>query len=45
MKIKWYNARSNTDTLIVTPTSKAAATQRAGRAGRTCAGKVYRYDI
>jgi HrpA-like RNA helicase len=30
------------DALLVTPISQAAATQRAGRAGRTECGKVYR---
>lgn len=33
-KLKWFDAESNTDSLIVVPISKAAAEQRAGRAGR-----------
>lgn len=41
-KLKWFDAESNTDSLIVVPISKAAAEQRAGRAGRLRNGKVYR---
>lgn len=41
-KLKWFDAESNTDSLIVVPISKAAAEQRAGRAGRMRNGKVYR---
>lgn len=41
-KLKWFDADSNTDSLIVVPISKAAAEQRAGRAGRMRNGKVYR---
>lgn len=41
-KLKWFDAESNTDSLIVVPISKAAADQRAGRAGRLRNGKVYR---
>ena len=42
MKLKWYSADSTTDSLVVVPVSKAAAEQRAGRAGRIRSGKVYR---
>ncbi len=34
-----YNPRSGMESLVVTPVSKASANQRAGRAGRTSAGK------
>lgn len=37
-----YNPRSGMESLIVTPISQAAANQRAGRAGRTSAGKSFR---
>ena len=37
-----YNPRSGMESLIVTPTSKAGANQRAGRAGRTQPGKCFR---
>ncbi|CAD7699242.1 unnamed protein product [Ostreobium quekettii] len=37
-----YNPRSGMEQLLVTPVSKAAAQQRAGRAGRTAPGKCYR---
>lgn len=42
VKMKGYNATSNIESLVVTPVSKASADQRAGRAGRMRAGKVYR---
>ncbi|XP_055839542.1 probable ATP-dependent RNA helicase DHX35 isoform X2 [Episyrphus balteatus] len=42
VKLKWFNSESYTDSLVVVPVSKAAAQQRAGRAGRVRAGKVYR---
>lgn len=42
VKLKWFTPNSNTDSLVVVPTSKAAAEQRAGRAGRVRSGKVYR---
>ncbi|XP_042242788.1 probable ATP-dependent RNA helicase DHX35 [Homarus americanus] len=42
VKVRWYNSTSHTDALVVVPTSQASATQRAGRAGRTRSGKVYR---
>ena len=41
-KQKSYNPRSGMESLVVTPTSQASAMQRAGRAGRTSAGKCYR---
>lgn len=37
-----YNPRTGMESLIVTPVSKASALQRAGRAGRTSAGKCFR---
>ncbi|OXA52772.1 putative ATP-dependent RNA helicase DHX35 [Folsomia candida] len=42
VKMRWFNPESFTDSLVVVPTSKASAEQRAGRAGRTKPGKVYR---
>lgn len=41
-KMKSYNPRTGMESLLFTPISKASATQRAGRAGRTSAGKCYR---
>jgi len=41
-KQKSYNPRTGMESLIVTPISKAAAQQRAGRAGRTQPGKCFR---
>lgn len=41
-KQKSYNPRTGMESLIVTPISKAAANQRAGRAGRTQPGKCFR---
>lgn len=43
VKLRWFTPDSRTDSLVVVPTSKAAAEQRAGRAGRMRNGKVYRY--
>ncbi len=37
-----YNPRSGMESLLVAPVSRASANQRAGRAGRTSAGKCYR---
>lgn len=37
-----YNPRTGVESLIVTPTSKASANQRAGRAGRVRPGKCFR---
>ncbi|CAO3625475.1 unnamed protein product [Cunninghamella blakesleeana] len=42
IKEKSYDATTGMDALLVTQISQAAAIQRAGRAGRTAPGKVYR---
>ena len=42
VKQKMYDPKTHMDALVVVPLSQAAATQRAGRAGRTQQGKVYR---
>lgn len=42
VKLRAYNPSTGIETLTATPVSKASATQRAGRAGRTKAGKCYR---
>lgn len=42
VKLRAYNPRTGIETLTTTPISKASASQRAGRAGRTRAGKCYR---
>ena len=42
VKLRAYNPTTGIETLTATPVSKAAATQRAGRAGRTKPGKCYR---
>jgi HrpA-like RNA helicase len=42
VKQKMYDPNTHMEALVVTPISQAAATQRAGRAGRTMNGKVYR---
>jgi len=42
VKLRAYNPGTGIETLTVTPVSKASATQRAGRAGRTKPGKCYR---
>ncbi|XP_011302754.1 probable ATP-dependent RNA helicase DHX35 isoform X2 [Fopius arisanus] len=41
-KIPWFDIETHTNSLIITPISKASADQRAGRAGRIQAGKAYR---
>ncbi|RHZ77612.1 hypothetical protein Glove_174g192 [Diversispora epigaea] len=41
-KQKVYNPRIRVESLLVSPISKASAQQRAGRAGRTRAGKCFR---
>ncbi|XP_016552442.1 pre-mRNA-splicing factor ATP-dependent RNA helicase DEAH1-like [Capsicum annuum] len=41
-KIKCYNPRTGTESLLVTPISKGSANQRAGRSGRTGPGKCFR---
>ena len=42
VRVNAFNPRCGLDTLITTAASQAEATQRAGRAGRVRAGKVYR---
>ena len=42
VKLRSYNPVTNIPSLTVSPVSKASATQRAGRAGRTAPGKCYR---
>ena len=42
VKLKRYDAATGIETLDVEQISKVQATQRAGRAGRTQAGKCYR---
>ncbi|RZF44268.1 hypothetical protein LSTR_LSTR006818 [Laodelphax striatellus] len=42
VKTRFLNSKTGFDTLTVVPVSKAAAEQRAGRAGRLRPGKVYR---
>ncbi|KAI8811883.1 P-loop containing nucleoside triphosphate hydrolase protein [Cladochytrium replicatum] len=42
VKQKMYDPQTSMDALLVVPISQATATQRAGRAGRTASGKVYR---
>lgn len=42
VKLRAYDAALGIERLNVTPVSKASATQRAGRAGRTKPGKCYR---
>lgn len=42
VKMKFYSPITCSDSLVIVPISKSSAIQRAGRAGRTRAGKVYR---
>ncbi|PNP49119.1 hypothetical protein THARTR1_10193 [Trichoderma harzianum] len=42
VKLRAYNPKTGIETLTTTPISKASASQRAGRAGRTKPGKCYR---
>jgi len=42
VKQKLYNPRTHVESLLVSPISRAAAMQRAGRAGRTRPGKCFR---
>ena len=42
VKVNTFNPRTNIESLIVTPISKASANQRAGRAGRVAPGKCFR---
>ncbi|KAF2672390.1 P-loop containing nucleoside triphosphate hydrolase protein [Microthyrium microscopicum] len=45
VKLRAYNPSSGIETLTSTAISKASANQRAGRAGRTKAGKCYRLYV
>ncbi|KAJ6786997.1 hypothetical protein PWT90_07422 [Aphanocladium album] len=42
VKLRAYNHKTGIESLTATPISKASAAQRAGRAGRTKAGKCFR---
>lgn len=42
VKLRAFNPKTGIEALTATPVSKASATQRAGRAGRTKPGKCYR---
>lgn len=42
VKLRAYNPRTAIESLVVTPISKASASQRAGRAGRNRPGKCFR---
>lgn len=42
VKLRAFNPHTGIESLTVVPISKASATQRAGRAGRTRAGKCFR---
>lgn len=42
VKLRAHNPQTGIETLTATPVSKASAAQRAGRAGRTKAGKCFR---
>lgn len=42
VKLRAFNPKTGIETLTATPISKASATQRAGRAGRTKPGKCHR---
>eukprot|EP01038_Epipyxis_sp_PR26KG_P007879 gene7879-10695_t len=42
VKLNYFDVRTGIDALITCPISKSTAAQRAGRAGRTQAGKCYR---
>lgn len=42
VKLRFYNPKTCTDSLVILPISQASAVQRAGRAGRTRPGKAYR---
>jgi len=42
VKQKEFEPRSGLEQLLLRPISRVAATQRAGRAGRTCPGRCYR---
>ena len=42
VKVPWFEAETQTNSLVIVPVSKASANQRAGRAGRVRTGKAYR---
>ncbi|OAD09109.1 hypothetical protein MUCCIDRAFT_188277 [Mucor lusitanicus CBS 277.49] len=42
LQVRAYNPKTGMEALVVTPTSKASALQRAGRAGRVKPGKAFR---
>lgn len=42
VKLRFYNPKTCTDSLVIVPVSQASAIQRAGRAGRTRPGEAYR---
>lgn len=42
VKLRAYNPHNAIESLVVTPISKASASQRAGRAGRNRPGKCFR---
>lgn len=42
VKLNYFDVRTGLEALVTCPTTKAAATQRAGRAGRTMEGKCFR---
>ncbi|MBN3311408.1 DHX35 helicase, partial [Atractosteus spatula] len=42
VKLRAYNPKTAIESLVVTPISKASATQRAGRGGRNRSGKCFR---
>eukprot|EP01126_Amoeba_proteus_P055072 TRINITY_DN6810_c0_g1_i5.p1 TRINITY_DN6810_c0_g1~~TRINITY_DN6810_c0_g1_i5.p1 ORF type:complete len:531 (+),score=94.48 TRINITY_DN6810_c0_g1_i5:246-1838(+) len=42
VKIRAYNPKTDTESLVVVPISQASANQRSGRAGRVKAGKTFR---
>ena len=42
VKLRAYNPRTAIESLVVTPISKASASQRAGRGGRNRPGKCFR---
>lgn len=42
VKLRAYNPHNALESLVVTPISKASASQRAGRAGRNRPGKCFR---
>ncbi|XP_043260881.1 probable ATP-dependent RNA helicase DHX35 isoform X3 [Colletes gigas] len=45
VKVPWFEAETQTNSLVIVPVSKASANQRAGRAGRVRSGKAYRLYV